>query len=76
MASTEVQKASVPARLSGFVQDVVAEMKKVTWPDRTQVRSLSLMVLIFSLVVGAVIGLMDLVLQGVIVRLLPSLLGR
>jgi preprotein translocase subunit SecE len=56
-------------------QEVVAEMKKVTWPDRQQVRQLSIGVIILSLFIGAVIALMDLIFQGIFVRALPSLLG-
>ncbi|MFM9012454.1 MAG: preprotein translocase subunit SecE, partial [Gemmatimonadota bacterium] len=29
---------SLPRRLIAFSQDVVAEMRKVTWPDRPQVQ--------------------------------------
>ena len=54
---------------------VVAEMKKVTWPDIGQVRQLSIGVIILSLFIGAVIWLMDLVLQQVLVRGIPSLFG-
>jgi preprotein translocase SecE subunit len=50
-------------------------MKKVTWPDRQQVRQLSIGVIVLSLFIGAVIALMDLVFQGIFVRALPSLFG-
>lgn len=76
MASTEVApRPNVASRLITFYQDVVAEMKKVTWPDRQQVRQLSIGVIVLSLFIGAVIALMDLVFQGIFVRALPSLLG-
>jgi preprotein translocase subunit SecE len=58
-----------------FYHDVVAEMKKVTWPDRPQIQSLSIGVIVLSLLVGAVIWILDLILQGVLVRLVPSLFG-
>jgi preprotein translocase SecE subunit len=50
-------------------------MKKVTWPDRPQIQSLSIGVIVLSLLVGALIWVLDLVLQGVLVRLIPSLFG-
>jgi preprotein translocase subunit SecE len=62
-------------RVVTFYQEVVAEMKKVTWPDRTQVRQLSIGVIVLSLFIGAVIALMDLIFQAIFVRGLPSLLG-
>ena len=62
-------------RLIAFYHDVMAEMRKVTWPDIGQVRQSTLLIIIFVLFVGLVIYLMDLALQGVLVRLIPSLFG-
>jgi preprotein translocase subunit SecE len=56
--------------------DVVAEMRKVTWPDRDQVSKATVAIIIFVLLIGLVIFLLDLVLQGVLVRLIPSLFTR
>jgi preprotein translocase subunit SecE len=61
------------ARASNFYRDVVAEMKKVTWPDRKQVQQATIAIIAFVLFIGAVITIMDLVLQGLLVRLIPSL---
>lgn len=66
---------SLPARAVAFYHDVMAEMRKVTWPDRPQVQSLSIGVIVLSLFVGVVIWLLDLILQGVLVRLPASLFG-
>jgi len=66
---------SLPRRLIAFYHDVVAEMRKVTWPDRPQIQQLAIGVVLLSLFVGAVIGVLDLVLQGLLVRLIPSLFG-
>ena len=72
-----VTPPSAPQRLIAFYHDVVAEMKKVTWPDLPQVRQLSVGVIILSLFIGGVIALMDVILQQVLVRWLPALLtGR
>ncbi len=76
MANEVVAPApSLPSRVVTFYHDVVAEMKKVTWPDRLQIRQLSIGVIILSLLVGGLIWLLDLLLQGVLVRLIPSLFG-
>lgn len=74
MATVEtVRPAGFPQRLVGFYRDVVTEMRKVTWPDRPQVRQATIAIIIFVLFIGAIITLIDLVLQGVLVRLIPSL---
>lgn len=73
--ATDVARPSALQRTTTFVQDVWAELKKVTWPDWPQVRQLSIGVILLSLFIGAVIALMDLVFQGIFVRALPSLFG-
>ena len=56
--------------------DVVAEMRKVTWPDRPQVQQATIAIIIFVLIVGLAIFLLDVALQGVLVKLIPSLFSR
>jgi preprotein translocase SecE subunit len=51
-------------------------MGKVTWPDQAQVRQLSIAVIVLSLAIGGIIAILDLVLQLIFVRGIPSLLGR
>lgn len=75
MAVEVVAPQKLPTRLITFYHDVVAEMKRVTWPDRPQVQSLSIGVIGLSLFIGLVIWLMDLLLQAVLVRGIPSLFG-
>ena len=58
-------------KVVAFYHDVVAEMKRVTWPDVPQVRQLSIGVVLLSLFIGGVIALMDVVFQQLLVRL-PS----
>ena len=64
------------ARMRDFYQEVRVEMAKVTWPDWPQVRQLSIGVIALSLFIGLIIWLMDLILQTVLVRGIPSLFGR
>ena len=59
-----------------FYNEVVAEMRKVTWPDVPQVRQATIAIIIFVLLVGLAIFLLDVALQGVLVRLIPSLFAR
>jgi preprotein translocase subunit SecE len=73
---TEPEKqAGVAQRTVAFYQDVMAEMKKVTWPDVPQVRQLAISVIVLSLFIGGVIALMDVIMQQVLVRWIPSLFG-
>ena len=73
--ATEAVRANPLQRLVTFYNDVVNEMKKVTWPDMTQVRQLSIGVIVLALFIGGVIALMDVILQNVLVRWIPSLFG-
>ena len=67
---------SMPRRVVTFYQDVMAEMKKVTWPDAAQVRQLSIAVIVLALFIGGIIALLDLVLSLVLVEGIPSLFRR
>jgi len=42
-----------------FIQECWVELQKVTWPDQEQLRSATLIVLIFTVAVSAIIWLMD-----------------
>ncbi len=73
MATAEAARPGFAARVMTFYENVMTELKKVTWPDMPQVRQLSIGVIILTLVIGGVIALMDVVLQQVLVRWIPSL---
>jgi preprotein translocase SecE subunit len=61
-------------RSVAFVRDSYHEIRlKTTWPDFAQVRQASIAIIVFVLIVGLLITLLDLALNGVLVRLLPSL---
>ena len=75
MATAQVPTKNFLGRLIQFYNEVVAELKKVTWPDVGQVRQLSIGVIVLSLFIGIVIWLLDLVLQQVLVRWIPSIFG-
>ena len=74
MASVEVvERRSFPGRVMQFYHEVQDEMRKVTWPDRAQLKDTTIKIIIFVLFIGAVIGLLDFVLQLILVKGLPSL---
>jgi preprotein translocase subunit SecE len=70
-------KPPLGRRLVDFYHGVIAEMRKVTWPDRQQVRQATIAITIFVLLIGLVITILDTILSGILVRMIPSLLlGR
>ena len=44
---------------STFLQEVIAELKKVTWPTRDETVKLTAVVIAISVIVGAFIGGLD-----------------
>lgn len=66
---------NVVVRARDYVGDVAAELRRVTWPDAGQVRQLSIGVILLSLFIGGVIAIIDLILQNVLVKGIPSLFG-
>ncbi len=63
--------------IPAFFRAVWVELEKVTWPDRAQTIDATWRIIVFVLFIGAVIGLLDLLLQLILVRGLPSILvGR
>ena len=43
----------------GFIEECWVELQKVTWPDQEQLRSATIVVLVFTMAVSGVIWLMD-----------------
>lgn len=74
--SPVVVRPGLGTRLVGFYHDVVSEMKKVTWPDRPQLQQATIQIIVFVLVLGALIALIDVALQALLVRLPAMLAGR
>jgi len=54
-------------RSTGFLTSVREELKKVTWPTRPELINATRMIVILSIVLGLTIGLMDYVLQLILV---------
>jgi preprotein translocase subunit SecE len=63
-------------RLVAFYHGVIAEMRKVTWPDRAQVQQATIAIIIFVLVLALFITILDWALSLVLVRGVPSLFAR
>ena len=74
MAAEAVATPSWWQRTNAFIRDSYHEIRhKTTWPDFPQVRQASIAIIIFVLIIGLLITLLDLALNGLLVRLLPSL---
>jgi preprotein translocase subunit SecE len=52
-----------------FVGEVTGEVQKVTWPDRQQLKNATLVILAFVALVALLIGVLDIVLQWLVVTL-------
>ncbi len=59
--------------IPSFYHAVMAEMRKVTWPELPDVRRATIAIIIFVLLLGLAIWIMDVVLQQLLVKLIPSL---
>jgi preprotein translocase subunit SecE len=63
--STSARGAAQPARggLLGwrprFLMDVISELKKVIWPKREDVTHLTFVIVVVTILIGAVLGLVD-----------------
>ena len=55
-----MDKRSLPA--PAFTGEIVEELKKVTWPSRTQTIRLTLVVISLSLIIGIYVGIIDVLL--------------
>jgi len=56
---TAVQRPS-PGQMSlSFLGGAFSELRKVNWPSREQTTRLTMLVLIVSVVIGAILGLID-----------------
>ncbi len=61
------------ARVVGFVRDVRAELRKVTWSTMGELKKATLVIIIFVTILGIVIGLMDATFQFVFVKAVAKL---
>jgi preprotein translocase SecE subunit len=71
MAELEPQAAAAgPNKIVAvrdFLVDTRAEMDKVSWPPKDELTKATRMVLIFALALGVVIGLVDFLLQKILI---------
>ena len=63
---------ALPARIAKPFKNMVAELKKVTWPSKKKWISSSIAVLVFMLFMGVVIGLLDLGATALVDTMIPA----
>jgi preprotein translocase subunit SecE len=71
----EVEKAPAmgwPSRTREYIDDVQAEMKRVTWPTWPQVRSTTLVVVVATFLLAAYFFTVDAVVNSIITRLINA----
>ena len=59
LAEQENKKAGLLARIALFFRQVVAELKKVIWPNKRELVNYTWVVLIFVVLMGAFIWVLD-----------------
>lgn len=57
---------SLFSRIRGFGTEVTEEMKKVSWPSRTELKNSTGLVILAMLILTVLIGVMDLILHAII----------
>jgi preprotein translocase subunit SecE len=57
-----------------FVEECWVELQKVTWPDQDQLRSATIVVVAFTIVVSLIIWFMDKI-SGYVVEFIMSIFG-
>ena len=70
-----VAQASWFARTARFLQDVRAEVRKVTWPTPEEIRKATGVIIVFVSIIGAIIGVMDWLLSRLLITGIPRLFG-
>jgi preprotein translocase SecE subunit len=58
-----------------FIEECVAEMQKVTWPDQDQLRNATWVVILFTILVSGIIWIMDIAARLVIQDFIMGLFG-
>ncbi|MBQ2931864.1 MAG: preprotein translocase subunit SecE [Clostridia bacterium] len=61
---------SIFSKIKNWFVDMKAELKRVVWPSFAKVRQNTLIVIIFVLIVGAVIWILDWLFSGAIALLI------
>lgn len=64
---------TVARRSAAYVRDVRAEIRKVTWPTWLDLRRTTVVVSIFVIVIGIIIGILDRISSLLLIEWFPRL---
>jgi preprotein translocase subunit SecE len=53
-------------KIKGFVNEVVKEMKKVSWPTREQLKESTVVVIATTLIITAIVYVIDFLMSGAV----------
>ena len=73
MAKDEKSKSSErrqPNRIQRYIKETIGELKKVNWPTRQEAINLTIIVLIVTFAMSAMLGLLDLLFSRVFALIL------
>mgnify|MGYP001232237328 CR=1 FL=1 len=59
MAENEAQEQRKTSRIVSFYHEVKSEMRKVTWPTRTELYGATIVVFVVTVVLSAALGFVD-----------------
>jgi preprotein translocase subunit SecE len=62
----EGARRGVLEKIKEFLLGVRAEMEKVAWPERSQVQSATILIVILVIIMAAIIGVLDLIITQVL----------
>jgi preprotein translocase subunit SecE len=65
-----MKKENIFGRMRNFLADVRGELKKVTWPNRSDLQKTTIAVIILSVIIGLYLWLIDLSFQVLIQRVI------
>jgi preprotein translocase subunit SecE len=76
MEVQNAQSASWPTRTREYIDDVQAEMKRVSWPSWPQVRSTTLVVIVATFLLAGYFFVVDTIFNSLITKLFDALTGK
>jgi preprotein translocase subunit SecE len=76
MEVENAQSASWPTRTREYIDDVQAEMKRVSWPSWPQVRSTTLVVIVATFLLAGYFFVVDTIFNALINRLISAFTAK
>ncbi len=76
MEVQNAQSASWPTRTREYIDDVQAEMKRVSWPSWPQVRSTTLVVIVATFLLAGYFFVVDTIFNSLITKLFDAMTGK